>query len=314
MFSFGWGNPICVKEALIKQFPFFESVDLNKMNYPLHEGNYELISKVRELISLTVGKQYEHVLITNGATQGLVTALNSIKTTHYGADTVSTNPVYFSFYPGIIDSQGLHHLTQSFCGDIIIVDSPSNPTGLILPYSFSEPTIWDSAYHSRTYGTTSLTEGPRHDILVGSLSKLLGLPGLRVGWAATDSDRYYKNMLSNTTYTLCGVSAASQNLALDVVKKLDFDTFFIDSKRAVDYNKEEFLRLKPIFGQELPEYGMFAFWQIDKSLKKLLSDSNVAYTCGSTVGKDEGWARLSLGQNNLLTKQMIDTVLKKDTI
>ncbi len=320
-FEFGWGDPVAVRRSLFNVLGSalrYPAIDLMyDTGYPGHSGNTDAIVAIKDIVFRTTGKDYKHVFVTNGMTGAINTALFAVK--GYNDVALGCNRHYFSFYDGIAGINEMA-LTPGRSGDILINASPSNPEGIVCESLPGAPNwvVWDTAYHSPTYGTNYFTKKPEHGVMVGGVSKLLGLPGLRLGWVATNDDAVAKKMEHHVTYGLCGVNGLSQDIVKNLAEELNqhdrWDKFFKDSKNSIDDNKTEMNKLAKLFGAKMPEYGMFAFWEVDSAAKKLLSDCGVVWTCGSTVGADENWIRLNLAQSVDLTREMVVEVMKRDRV
>ena len=331
--DFGWGDTRGIRDIMSSYITrhgiLLKPQDLGAMGYPPHEGNAELISEVRNLIKDLTGHTYQYVLITNGATHALNCYVSAKKTPDI--DGLATNNLYFSFYPQIAEIHDLEHVKYDpdFDGiprsnHIGIVDSPSNPLGIMSSKGLQgERVVWDAAYHSPTY--CGIERGgklvcpdirPKAEAMVGSLNKLTGINGLRVGWLATDKYNLYNAALYYAESSLCGVSAPSQEYATRILKGIPLDSFYVDSKRLLDNNRTELQRLNHLFGgQPIFPYGMFALFEVDDNLQGLLRKAGVKTKPGKEIGDDErDSVRINLANSNSATKEMVDAILKADKI
>lgn len=323
--DFAWGDTRGIREimsnmlyekGLDKSFPW------HHFGYPPHEGEGKLISYTRQLIRKITGHEYKYVLITNGATHALSAYIAAVKNEF--TKSMNTHPLYFLFYPGIAKNHGLkHEVSDQIYTDfqtIGIIASPSNPEGKVYIGGPRDNIIWDAAYYTPAYcgqGSKNALECiqmiPKHEAMAGSFNKLTGLNGLRVGWLATDDQRIYEKALYWTEHDICGVSYPSQWMALQIIKYVDLDVFFSSAKDLIDSNKTEMQKLSYLFGnQDIPEIGMFALFEIDKKLKKLLEKASVNFMAGSACGDVRDSARFNLANMNQATKEMVKAVLKAD--
>lgn len=238
--------------------------------------------------------------------------------------TLATRKLYFPFYPGIAEIHGLTHSP----GDIgtlkdavQILDSPSNPEGIITGDDLSQhsPLVWDAAYHSPTYGVRIkgtrefCTAIPPHEAMAGSMSKLTGINGIRLGWLATNDPKIYEKASAFVTYDICGASFPSQWLAKEILQNVDMEEFWTVSKNVLDNNRTELQKLSHLFGeQEIPSTGMFALFEVDNKLKKLLDKTDVITTPGYVCGDDRDSIRINLAHTNSITRSMVKAVLKND--
>lgn len=326
--NFGWGDTDGIREIMLDRYskdvpskPTMGSDIFNlDQGYPAHEGSPELISLVRNLVKKLTKKEYKHILITNGATNGLCAALSALS-----PEEIYINDRYFSFYPGITKQFAKKVYSIPLKSSIItphpkavaVVDSPSNPRGelfieLETASNSKMDVVWDAAYWSPAYlKSLHITPVPEHKIMVGSLSKLTGINGIRLGWIAVDDDSHYEKALDYVTHNLCGVSALSQELAISILKHVNLDHFFSDSSSLIDDNKNEFSKVATLFGnQKIPDLGMFLYWTVDAELIKKIKDAGIIFTSGSFIGGSENEVRINLSRKRHLTKNLVD-LLKK---
>lgn len=323
--NFGWGDTDGIREIILdmyadnKKMSDYSLININQ-GYPAHEGCPKLIEEVKKLAKNLTGKDYKHIIITNGATNALCASLSAI-----APSEIFINDRFFSFYPGIakqfsenvnflnLKESAFHHADNA----VAIVDSPTNPRGELISEIKSLSSgklnvIWDGAYWSPTYVSDFKEKKVlEHDIMVGSISKLTGINGIRLGWLATDDDSIYKNAVDYITHTLCGVSALSQELAFSILKHVNMEKFYAKSAQLISENKDEISRLSPLFGnQKVPEMGMFVYWKADKDLIEKIKSLGVVFTSGTSVGGTEDEVRINLGRKKYLTKNMVDLILK----
>lgn len=323
--NFSWGDTDGVREIILnmyadnKKMSEYSLMNIDK-GYPPHEGDPNLIAEIKKLIARLTNKDYKHVIITNGATNAICAALSAMSPSE-----IFINDRFFSLYPGIAAqfTKNVHFLNiknstlQNSDNSVAIVDNPSNPRGEIISNIHSVPTnklgvIWDAAYWSPTYvpNLNSRSILP-HDVMVGSISKLTGINGIRIGWFATDDDELYKKAAEYITLTLCGVSALSQDLAYSILKHVNMEKFYAESAQLIQDNKNEMAKLSQLFnGQQVPEIGMFIYWQADKELINKINNLGVTFTSGTSVGGHENEIRINLGRKRHLTKNLVE-ILKK---
>ena len=329
-YDFAWGDCRGIREIMIRHIPgkFLEN-DLENCGYPPHGGNPELIEEIRDLVVDLTGKRYKHVLVTNGATHALnayvAAAKNGI------TQRLFTHKLHFLMYPGIAKQHGLEHKPVNlvnpsyYGGDLGIIDSPSNPRGTFAAGpTCNIGTVWDAAYHTPTYcGVRSNPGGmlkcidakPNHDAMAGSLSKLTGINGLRIGWLATDDDTLFHKAYSYVEHDLCGVSNPSQHAALQILKKVNLQEFYEDSKRLLDNNRDSMARLNHIFsGQPIFPVGMYALFEVDSKLRNLLERASVHTLAGHLIGDHRDSVRFNLANSAKATKAMVNAILKEDKV
>lgn len=323
---FSWGDTHGIREAMIKTAPWlvFLPQPISSFGYPNHEGQENLLKLIEKLCKNLTGNKYKYILITQGCTHALNAYAWAEKDEDLkpGDQDLATNNLYFPFYPGIAKNQGLRHApgqVGKLYKAIQIIDSPSNPLGEIT-YGDLGRSIWDAAYYTPTYGaiTANLigrkqTSIPAHVAMAGSLSKLTGINGIRIGWLATNEKNLYQKAANWISHDVCGVSWPSQWLAEQLLTKIDLEKFWKISKAVIDNNKNEIEKLSLIFGnQEIPKMGMFALFEVDKKLKKLLEKASVATMPGFLCGDKRDSVRINLAHTNEATKEMVKSVLKAD--
>lgn len=320
-YNLGWGDPVVVREALIETsgietLTWFRASNLG---YPPHFGSPELIERLKDMAQRQSGHRPKHLFVTCGATGAINAALYALKTleTHW----VVTNKRYYPIYPEIINISDLimidrnkkEYLTNKSNGCvednfISLTDSPSAPEGLVYPFELVD--IWDAAYSSKTYSSGGHIPTVWR-IMVGSLSKTLGLPGLRLGWVSTDNDGIAKSLGRYVTANYVGLSSLSMYMAEEILSRLNTDKFETRSSAYLDDNREEMQKVLTKFGQgDVPNRGMFALLKLDKLEIKALEKANVKWQPGSSWGEDDSWARLNLGQSRKVVKSAVKAILK----
>lgn len=323
--DFAWGDTRGIREIMSKMMyaeGITNSVPWHAFGYPPHEGESKLIQYTRSLIENLTGHRYKHILITNGATHALNAYIGAIKDNF--VTTLNTHKLYFIFYPGIAKNHILNHDTTDHLysreDTVTIVDSPSNPEGKLYINGPKENVIWDAAYYTPAYCGQGKKDSleciqmiPNHMAMAGSFNKLTGINGLRVGWLATDDDYTYHAALQYIEHDICGVSYPSQYMALQIIKYVDLNRFYSDSKDLIDNNKTEMTKLGYLFGnQDIPNVGMFALLEADKKLKKLLEKASVNVMDGALCGDERQSVRFNLANGNQATSDMVKAILKAD--
>lgn len=313
IFDLGFGDPVCVRDSLMNHYTMpINLVKLNEITYPDPIGNEELIKLLVSFKKLT-GTEY--VILTTGATQGINLILRALK--KEGKFTISKNTPCFMYYDDIIDRAGFIRQNEwSTDTDVVLFDWPSNPSGWLNHgwLAFDNDYIWDSVYYSPTYVNDLKIDPPKGwRFRIGGFSKLFGLSGLRVGWVVCQNKKDFDALSYELKYENCGISSVSQLIATDVMKSINFDNFFKESKNRINMNREQMLKIVRIFDyQEIPKNGMFYPFRANKKSISILNKANVKFI--TMVEGKEPLIRLSLGQNNLLTEEAVKSVLKADKI
>jgi aspartate/methionine/tyrosine aminotransferase len=329
-YDMGWGHAVAVRQAFLSTYNrspvIIDDMDLSKFDYPEHEGDKNIIALTKQIIRRQLGLDYAHVLLTNGATGGVVIALRAYKKANRRV-CVTRAPPYYLRYPGMIRASGLKHVKMNASEReltmndvpqdeiVFLLDAPSNPIGLTdNPMPQFGPLILDGVYYNNVY-TSGYIKPPPHDVLVGSYSKLLGLNGVRVGWIATNDSLLYERLKSLVTSEYCGLSMADSLILNQVMSHFEWEQFEAKARRNLNRNREEWSRLERYFdGMPVGTTGMFYWGKMDSSCKTLMEKSGVNWTQGSLMGADDRYGRFSLGQDCLLTKRAVNEILKNDGV
>lgn len=291
------------------------------MGYPPHLGTPKLIEQLKNLAERQSGIRPKHLFVTCGASGAINAALYALKTTR--TNWVVTNKRHFPMYPSIVGLTDMIMISKSRKDELLrewgqiddkngnflsLIDSPSNPEGLIYP--FESVDIWDAAYASKTYGGYS-SQAPKFKVMCGSLAKALGLAGLRLGWVSTNDDAIANSLSRYVDATYVGLSSVSMSAAEEILDALDLDWFESEAKGYLDDNRYEVQKLLTKFGQDcVPDRGMFAILELGAIEREALERANVKWLPGSAWGENDSWARLNLGVTRETMKSAIKTILK----
>jgi len=308
--NLGWGNPYFLLQILNGSIlPKFMNFEASELSYPPKDGLEELRNLTKQVIKETTGLDYDHIIITNGATSAINTILRYEKPKY-----VYTHEYGYPLYDKIIKGNKMvrvNDLTRPRQQDCIdLIDSPSNPTGKQVLFAHGNNSIWDAVYHSSIY-TYNLNLFPKnHKYYVGSYSKLLGLAGCRVGFIAINDPFLRDELYFENWKDLAGVSALSQKFLINVLKEIDLPMFLKSGEKSLNYNREEFQKIEHLFGNQLVnEIGMFYCAKCDDRLFKFLDKCNIQY-----VKLDSETIRLSMGHENEITKSAISRINQMDKI
>jgi aspartate/methionine/tyrosine aminotransferase len=316
-YDYGWGNPYFLLEILDNTYASssFSMGSVQSMIYGPYEGIPGLIQETHRVIKLLTGLEYKHILITNGASNGINTILRHFKAR--GGNIVYTTKYGYPSYEGMIKGAGLVRTRDLNAAPLEIgampnqtirlIDSPENPFGEHFTGGDAGADIWDAVYHNKIY-THKLYAMPSHRIHVGSYSKLLGVAGARVGFIAVNEPLLYDALVQESRNDLTGPSRPSQYYVLDILKKIDLDDFMTQGREYLCYNKEEFQKIEYLFdGQKVNEIGMFYCAKADDKALQLLDRVGASY-----VKLDNETIRLSMGQTKDIVKNGIRAILKGD--
>lgn len=321
--DFSWGDTRGIRKVILdvyKGLGAIQSMPLIDYGYPPYEGDPELVRLIRDLTKYLTKDDYKHIAITAGCTHAASAAFSALKSG--GASAVATRSMYYPRYPMIIKEAGLAHAywdsrTPGYSSqDIVVVESPSNPQGLVTIADFAtKKVVWDAAYYTPTYGAVpGVNKVWDTKVYCGSLSKLTGINGIRVGWTATNDELVHNKIIDYIKSTVCGVSYPSQYVAKEILKNLEsLEAFFFKSNLLISLNKEEVAKLRGIFGSDdIPLFGMFAFFEVDDAMLKLFDKAGVKFTSGADCGATNLSVRINLANSNEQTAEMVKRILKAD--
>jgi aspartate/methionine/tyrosine aminotransferase len=225
----GWidtsvGEPHVVRENLIK---IFDLSEYEVPNVP-HMHEYPVPTGYQPLVKLLEEKHHAPVIITNGAKQALGAsfyALQQMERLKMGMRTP-----YWALIPPLAKMHGLECLDEWECGwDGFLSLSPNNPDGFMMDLKelsdrckgLSIPLIHDAAYYTHVYLPPSYQLKTFGDVQIYSISKMLGLSGLRLGYVVCHSTEFYKliqNYMENMTV---GVSIIPQIFLYDLMRRMN---------------------------------------------------------------------------------------------
>jgi len=315
-FDLGWGDPACVREAFLSFNKLNHVIEQNNGGYRFGAQCHNLEKQIQLLSCNLLGIQHKHIILVNGAMQGLDASLSFCKNKLQMTKCL-TNEKHFPHYPGVIKKNGLFHakFTSSGIRTVHLIDSPSNPDGKIYTGdSFADFIIWDAVYNNPIYKAIA-TPPIKHDIAIGSFGKLFGLPGLRIGWVATNSEEAAKYIRNHIEITTCGVSSPAQIMIEEILEHPYWVSSFLNKAASyINSNKTEFLKVKHIFDGQTPDInGMFFFPEIDPKALEILSKAGVEFTPGEACGDASGsHIRLNMAQTNEIISAAVKAILKAD--
>lgn len=326
MIDLGFGNSVAVRQAFTVAYnrkPItFDTESLSNFNYPNHTGDPALVSLTADVIKRQIGGSYKHIFITSGATGGCVIAMRAYQQMGFKFCITREAPYYIR-YPKMVEATGLKHITSKYDGwedelEVHLVDMPSNPLGLmtdIYPEYHESPVILDAVYLNNVYMLPSQVQVIKHDVLVGSYSKLLGINGIRLGWIATNDDMLAVKIKELVTSEYCGLSTASQDILKSVLPDFNWEFFEYMARFKMDRNREEWSKLEKFFsGTPVSDKGMFYYAPMDNKCQEMFNKANVIWTPGSAMGTDDGFGRFNIGQDPDIVNNAVRLILKADKI
>lgn len=299
------------------------AMDSDVLGYTVALG----IDPLRERIARNYAEEYgvavrpENVVVTTGSSTAFLLAFLSA---FDAGDKVGIACPGYPAYRNILSALGVEPVllpvgpesrflptvdVLKACGqklDGLIVASPSNPTGTMLPKSELDALVaWceaegvrlvsDEIYHGLSYGEPAATAaGAGHVIVINSFSKYYSMTGWRLGWMVVPDDllRAVECLAQNM---FISAPTLSQHAALAV----------FDCKDELDTNVERYARNRSVLLRELPKAGFDrlapadgAFYiyadvsrytdDSDAFCKRMLAETGIACTPGIDFDPLEG--------------------------
>ncbi len=278
LIDFSIGQPdFCIPEPI--KHAACQAIAEDKNSYTVTQGIPELREKIKQYHKKRLGLEAQAVLITSGVSGGLVLALLAM--CQEGDEVIFVDP-YFVMYKHLVTLSGARsvivdgypnfdELPVQKIADaitsktkIIIINSPSNPTGCIYPESQLREIaeiakkndiliISDEIYHQLCYdgelGSIS-SYAPEHTLLLDGFSKNLAMTGWRIGYAIGPM-KLIEQMAKLQQYTFVCAPAPLQYAAL-AMDKCDISPIIDDYRKRRDFVydglREKFNIIKPSGG------------------------------------------------------------------
>jgi aspartate/methionine/tyrosine aminotransferase len=248
---------VAVKDVAI------EAIQSGFNSYTQTWGTDELREACADYYERTFGVRLENVMITSGVSGGLFLAL--MATVNPGDEVIFADP-YFVMYKHLVNLLGgiavpvdtypdfklrPEHIEKARSPKtrMLIVNSPSNPTGVVLNKSELQALADTARKHNLLVISDEIYEGLSYDgdrasmagmcenlVVLNGFSKLAGMTGWRVGYAAgPDAIIQAMNTLQQYTFVCAPApaqKAAAKALAIDHTAKVDA----YRKKRDIIYN------------------------------------------------------------------------------
>jgi aspartate/methionine/tyrosine aminotransferase len=192
--------------------------DMFKWEYQPAAGNLEL-TKFLEV------KYSAKVVVCNGAKQALsaaCVAMGAKVKTKFGPASIYYDNPYYPANPIAASCGNLYRIDDKDLADCLLITSPNNPDGRnytnsqLVHLQTIKPMIHDAAYYTPIYLPEEQFPIPLGRIQIHSMSKSYGLSGLRIGYAVCHDESLYQPIVDYMEETTAGVSAASQQVALNI--------------------------------------------------------------------------------------------------
>lgn len=317
----GWidlsvGEPDVVREKL------FEVFDLSLYELPNVDHMYEYPPPTGygPLVKILEDKHGAPVIITNGAKQALGATFYALK--QLGKMNIGMRVPYWALIPPLVKIHGLSDVNaEEISGmDSYLCVAPNNPDGHVGDLKGSAaamkdrgiPFIHDAAYYTHTYMPNTGRLDQVGDVQIHSISKSLGLSGLRLGYVVCPNTDFYTHIKYYMETMTVGVSIVSQIYLNDLLHRMHgyptlIQSFEGKSSLALDAAKklikevpQDILEV-PVDFENTP--GMFGWFKVGPRADFTAAKINVID--GSLFGTP-GMVRLNLAINYDLLKEVIN--------
>uniref|UniRef100_A0A7J3QGB0 Aminotransferase n=1 Tax=Ignisphaera aggregans TaxID=334771 RepID=A0A7J3QGB0_9CREN len=274
-------------------------VDINSIlsldiGYGWTRGSPELRERISELYREVV--KPDNILVTNGSAEAnFITVLSVISSN----DVVLVDVPNYMQIPGLLEwvnakaiylwreppdwrfsiDKAIEYM-RSYRPKAIFVNDPNNPTGSYMKREelrelaeeaekIGAILIFDEVYwgSERNEPKNSIAEVANSEgfISVSGLSKVYGLPGLRIGWIATGLSRYVDRMLGLKDYTTIAPSILSDYIASKILTRRNIERLRDRARKIVEKNLEilmEKLYKRDIIEVNKPSAGAYIWVKV----------------------------------------------------
>jgi len=315
MIDLKFGDPVLLREQLKN----FHTLSEFSLGYRMDdECEKEIVKWVKSYYKKNFNLNYKHIILTHGANGGLHMLVNILKSSK---DLFVINDLSFGWYEKVLRMENATYYKtpklseeDPFPNAVYVMDYPNNPWGELITNEKlpSNGVIWDSVYASPIFVQGPLS-APPHGMMVGSLSKMFGLSGLRIGWVGVNDDFLALKLQHAALTAYCGLSTPSLEIASNLLRDVELKNFEFLAKMALDDSRDQFNKLRSIFGLDAPNNGMFYMGNLDSTNKKLLEKAQVAGLELTTISGQD-YIRFNMADSTLNTKNAIKSILKADAL
>lgn len=303
------GEPHVVREALFKVF------DILNWTLPSleHSWEYPPPKGYKPLVALLEHLHQAPVVITNGAKQALGATFYALK--KLGWNYAQEKSPHWALIPPLAEMHGIDmvHANGPCVEDKspFLLISPNNPDGhcesserlIELSRQYKEreiPFIHDAAYYTYSYLPRHFSLPLIGDVQIYSLSKMMGLSNLRIGYAVCPNKEFYKLITEYVEAMTVGVSLPSQLFAFELLNQMNGYPTKVEAFENIAFNALQ--QSKTIMKQvdseilEVPSdvektYGMFGWFKTGPKFDPVKSKIN--FIDGALFGTD-GHVRMNL--------------------
>ena len=179
------------------------------------------------------------------------------------------------------------------------------------PLIIASKVIWDSVYYNDVYLNIK-QQPPVHDLLCGSMSKVFGVTGLRIGWIASTDNVLFEACVQENIHETCTISRPAQDIALSILEDVDYNYFALEAREAINCNRDELQKISYLISNtDVPVNGMFYNGIADTKAIKLIKDAGVQFIILKEE-KNYSNIRFNLAQDNTITQDAVKSILKSD--
>ncbi len=310
------GEPHVVRENLLKVFNLtpYELPNVAKMfEYPEPQG-------YKPLVKMLEDKYKAPVVITNGAKQGLGACFYALK--KMGKKFVGMRKPFWALIPPLVQMHGAVSVPTLQDADSYLLLLPNNPDGFSsnpaelqrLENKCKEegkPLIHDAAYYTHIYLPFDRPLLPIGDVQIYSISKMLGLSGLRLGYVVCPSQDFHKLIVQYMEAMTVGVSIVSQIFLRDLLDRMNHYPTLTERFEGLSANA--LAESKKIIRQVDPEIleinediesspGMFGWFKV--GAKADFQKSKINFIDGSLFGVP-GMVRMNLAFDSIKMEEIV---------
>jgi len=192
---------------------------------------YPFPNGYKPLVQFLEDQHHAPVIITNGAKQALGACFYALSQT--GKTEIAMKSPHWALIPPLAQMHGLDSVFSEPNKNVqsYLLLAPNNPDGWMGDLDCADkfckenniPLIHDAAYYTHIYLPKHFELKAIGDAQIYSISKALGLSGLRLGYIVCKNTEMYRHILNYMETMTVGVSKLPQILLLNLFKFLDKD-------------------------------------------------------------------------------------------